>query len=948
MDDSKDRIKTSSVAAFMLMPQFRLSFQQFSFIIPVFMRTVAGMFEGAGLLPQDHPATRYGMEGVRKYGFFELIGEVWHRLRATAATPFQWGLFVAVVMMVVMIVIAMISVFLSLSGMFVGTAAAQIFGLRDSTGAALSTDISTMPSVGAYVVPPDTTGHGDYAIMILDKLLRQGTDLSKGPNAMQMAFGGLMQIYNSGIMVIAGVMLFWIILTIVVDTARTGQIGGGRHNLVWAPIRIVFALGLMVPLGSSGFSSGQYMVMKLAEMGSNFGSNAWTTYVTKVAKSVSMVGKVDSADATGLVKQYIEMWVCRIAYNGYNIQATGAVTGQLFNPGMITAVKNSGSDDIGKKSYSFTNRTSDNVCGTLTYPDVDYAELTGAKNQTDDKLIAAMAQYEYTMTQAYADFFIKAGNPDQGSAATGAEGGGEGAKKLACAFVSNSSLYGVAGENLKDKDVCDGDYSASCGAVAPAPGATAAYPKPSPCVTDLVKSFYEKTRKAQCGTISSDPAGCTGGAWGDLNAFTNSDDFLKDFRNRGWAGMGVWYRKISLLNTTVSRMQQYPVSISKGSFVIDMPGMFDLPKVFPGGDQLHKVTEILGQYDTWWATAVQPALSATPGLFSGDKVLGKKDAQSALDTFKAGDRAAVGNAVASKIAPNYKPAKFVKSMPLDLYPLAMLSMLGDFMLLGATMIYAGLIIIPVAIGALGTIPFFGGGAAAIATVISTNPLWAMLGVLAGALLSSGVMLSFWIPILPLIRTVFGVLTWMIAIFEAVVMVPVAALAHLTTEGEGLAGGAKGIWVIWLNILLRPVLMVIGFVGAMLGFNTFVVYFTHIFWGSLFESVGTLRALFGIVIYSVLYVGVIYMVANSIFKLIDLIPAAVAKYMGGHADTSFDQDASGFVSGAGGAMKGMAEAGAAAKAGNVKAQQKGPAGTPAVSEGKSDYKGGGGGGGKVGF
>ena len=106
MDDSKKSIKASSVAAFLFMPQFRFSFEQFSFIVPVFMRVLAGMFVGAGLLPPNHPATMYGAEGVKRCGFFELLGQVWHRLRAAPATPFQWSLFISVVMMLILIVAA--------------------------------------------------------------------------------------------------------------------------------------------------------------------------------------------------------------------------------------------------------------------------------------------------------------------------------------------------------------------------------------------------------------------------------------------------------------------------------------------------------------------------------------------------------------------------------------------------------------------------------------------------------------------------------------------------------------------------------------------------------------------------------------------------------------------------------------------------------------------------
>src|SRR5690606_7169678 len=116
----------------------------------------------------------------------------------------------------------------------------------------------------------------------------------------------------TGILVVASVMLFWCILSVVVDTAKTGTIGGGRHNMVWAPIRIVFALGLLIPLGSTGYSSGQFMVMKLAEWGSNFGTNAWIAYARGVVSSENLVAHNGAYSPTDVVVAATRMWVCRV------------------------------------------------------------------------------------------------------------------------------------------------------------------------------------------------------------------------------------------------------------------------------------------------------------------------------------------------------------------------------------------------------------------------------------------------------------------------------------------------------------------------------------------------------------------------------------------------------------------------------------------------------------
>ena len=126
MSESK-RVKVSSVAAFMFLPQFHLSFRGFAHIVPVFVRTVAMTFVAAGLLPNNHPATRYGVEGVRRYTFIELVAEAWFNLRSTNASVQQWGLFTAVIMMAVAVVSAFGAFILTVFFNLGAVAHAQIF-----------------------------------------------------------------------------------------------------------------------------------------------------------------------------------------------------------------------------------------------------------------------------------------------------------------------------------------------------------------------------------------------------------------------------------------------------------------------------------------------------------------------------------------------------------------------------------------------------------------------------------------------------------------------------------------------------------------------------------------------------------------------------------------------------------------------------------------------------
>ena len=98
-------VSGKSIAAFFLLPQFWRSFEHFSDIGPIFVRTLAIMFEQAELIAKNHPGTMYGAPGVPKVRIRDLLGEAWFTLRTKQnATPYQWGMFASVVMMITTII----------------------------------------------------------------------------------------------------------------------------------------------------------------------------------------------------------------------------------------------------------------------------------------------------------------------------------------------------------------------------------------------------------------------------------------------------------------------------------------------------------------------------------------------------------------------------------------------------------------------------------------------------------------------------------------------------------------------------------------------------------------------------------------------------------------------------------------------------------------------------
>ena len=132
------------------------------------------------------------------------------------------------------------------------------------------------------------------------------------------------------------------------------------------------------------------------------------------------------------------------------------------------------------------------------------------------------------------------------------------------------------------------------------------------------------------------------------------------------------------------------------------------------------------------------------------------------------------------------------------------------------------------------------------------------------------------------------------IFEAMVGVPLWALAHLRLDGDGLPGdSASGGYFLIFEIFLRPILTVFGLLAAMLIF-TAQVRILNLIWTLVLENLGGFtQDSYGVgagdldykspvvdqFFYTVLYAIVVYMMATAAFKLIDKIPDNILRWAG---------------------------------------------------------------------
>jgi conjugal transfer/type IV secretion protein DotA/TraY len=126
-----------------------------------------------------------------------------------------------------------------------------------------------------------------------------------------------------------------------------------------------------------------------------------------------------------------------------------------------------------------------------------------------------------------------------------------------------------------------------------------------------------------------------------------------------------------------------------------------------------------------------------------------------------------------------------------------------------------------------------------ATSTASGGVSTLLSFLALVFWVMGFTLAFLLPLMPFMRFLFAVLTWIAALIEAVIAIPLVALAHLNPESEGLSGQqAKAAYFFIFNLFLRPVLMIFGLVAALIIFLIAVSFLNYGYAIAIADSGGT--------------------------------------------------------------------------------------------------------------
>lgn len=784
-----------------------------------------------------------------------------------------------------------------------------------------------MPLVGIFTTP---FPQNDIAFMLLDRVfgvpgmfnsciaLTNVTCESATPNmvvpepstfpdSFQIGLQSLFAYYSMGALVVGGFIVCYFIGVVILESVQTGVPFGKRFASAYAPIRLCLAVLALVPIpmGTSAgminsYNAAQYLTLYIAKLGSGFGTNGWNVFnnyfviggvgVTSqdeysvlnpgartngnATPSSATVARPQVTDVDPLLQFVFLAHACRAMVD---IMPPGDLRPKDSNNKPID-IQNT--DDLLKIApYVITaGGKYKKLSSSLSYADaLDFAK---SKNM---RIRFGIPQNEHTVKPFCGELRLRVNSFAKDSGATWymekqydlvramwedemIRGFGDRVARMyipASFSSSESNTSGYAGCNitLQNEDLWGTD-----------PGACGFFP--SPLYYQSVRDRYQKQLDTNMDEARSRQIAL-------MNKPIDNQLLM-----RGWAGAGIWYNRLAEMNGT----------------------LFDAARALPLVESLPKPMEDVDDMKQTSFQNVTPAKRYLPEKADGNSArlsypemsqgLGKVYEEFQGDSYKKVRLKGQTDNVLFDLMNTLFGTDVLFDMRRnqDVNPMVQLLALGKSIvdtaffniMAGMGMEFAG--------GLLSQLNGYQGLGAGAGKITSA---WFTITTVG---LGIGVLLYYVMPFIPFLYFFFAVVKWLQSIFEAMIGMPMWALAHLRIDGNGIPGSAASDgYFLLLEILIRPILTVIGMVASILIFTATVYTLNDTFdlvtvnlaaytppsTGSMAADLAVKRGTIDQFFYTVLYAVLMYMTAISSFKLIDRIPENILRWAGSGAKNIID-------------------------------------------------------------
>ena len=735
--------------------------------------------------------------------------------------------------------------------------------------------------IGNFTLPAT----GDMGSNIIDAIFGTGTSAQ---NLVTSGLGTMLAFFSNAVLIFAGITVLWIVISAVAETARTGVPFGKHFNNLWAPVRLVVALGLLVPLGS-GLNSGQYIALSLAKWGSAQATTVWGTFAQKMIASNSGGGSPASSGLGSIP---------------LNIDSQRQFADQMFQVVLCQQVSNAYADQCLANAQSSGNcpgYVNQNTVGTI-YVGSTLANTSASGTSTPTPPANQPAQIAFY----------------EGSGGTKATGGAD------CGAVTVTVPSGTAGPNAAttaDQAILVARSAAAANFVslvtplarnlAQAAVQTQANGGSVPASLNLTSAFNQY-QAAFNSYLNNE----TGNLSSTINTYNNTlnNGMVQTAQTYGWIYAPVWLASIATQNGQVMDASQTVPSVT-APHVETLQGTaanywtltnswvqkWEPPNVSVNAPQqtttFTSIANALLQMTSQVGSNNPLGQAGTYGralLTAGFRIIEPPDLIDCYQNpFKnpEGCRYVLTEALMQSSGPggwNGLSTAQVKQMILS-------GGGGANSYAAATGLANGQTFLPDQDTLKGNlqkvVSLAGEGTSAHSVLFPIGMI----------MISMGFILLI-LTLIPFTRFVLGILNWLVMVFEAVLAAPLVSLSLLRTDGEGFAPQQfQSSMVMLFGVVIRPILMTIGLVLGLIAFNAIMEIANLLFSPTIANlNPSSDNSYLSLGVYMIFYGTLAYTLANSAFKAIDLLPNFVMGWIGQRMESRVDdasavqQQASGFM------------------------------------------------------
>jgi len=847
---------------------FRGSFGYTAFLL-------AQIFFAARLIAPTHPYLNH--ENIGRFGLRHVIAEAANNLVISFKNLDQILIFLTLVTGIVLLMVQFL-----LFGLSVVTQPNLAMAQDDppQQSQQQEEDFSKNP------IPPDQ----DIAFIILDRVFGlkgvynscistdaicqdiHGNNIEPAhqyPTGFQIALHKLLGFYSMGVFYIAVLIILYYIIAITAETAATGSPFGQRVNKAWVLPRLIIFAALLIPLnmiggeaeesdlsqagkpGISGINTAQYITFLVAKAGSNFATEGWKLFTedlkgAPVSQAKKLYASTNVPQVDTLAQFLYTAQACMIAEN---------TTRWLKDDSKIEAyVAHPASFQSGGQRELF-----------IKLEETNYMDAWERSHYGPIRIL--FGRHDPEKYKDYSSHIM----PRCGELHIGAGSLDEAVNVLSPGTKIHEAYFKLVQENLKDAKLAK---HLECFLINDNPQIRERMSQDCSNV-DLSAEFITNYTAKMDSSIET----AVENVLDQMNNNPEEWKLEKALLKKGWGGAGLWYNKIAELNGKLTTavfnipepvMQPIIMEQVARQRIGDLEGGSIEDRYNPRFDT-ENVADLPGVYDFNIAVSLHKAYR----YWNDSEVT-----QSRIDRYKnnfliRGINMVFGSHGLFNIRQNE-----------GVHPMAQLSAMGKSLMHATIRNLIG----GMSGQLLSNLTGIGGASQALQTIFKS------IAGLGQAFLALGFVMYYMLPFLPFMYFFFALANWIGSIFEAVVAMPLWALAHVRIDGNGLPGqaAADGYFLLF-EIFLRPILILFGLISSIVLFSTMVDILNDVFELVAYNMLGFqylkeagdlsaaemnfYRAPIDEFFLSIIYTVLVYLIGTSNFKMIDLIPNQIMRWSG---------------------------------------------------------------------